>query len=84
MASIRRLLNDGKVVFVTFTKKNGETRRMICTQNLSYIPRSERPKGLVSHDPAQIRVWDVVAREWRSMIYDSITVYEEYGAAVDK
>lgn len=82
MASIRTLLKNGKVVFVSFVKANGEIRRMICTQDLDRIPRVMHPRTGMVYDKSQIRVWDIVAQEWRSMKEDRIHEYEEYRASV--
>ena len=83
MANIRTLLGNGKTVFVTFEKADGSLRRMICTQNMKRIPREYHPRKTgMTYDNAQIRVWDLVAQEWRSMKEDRIQNYEEYQAMV--
>jgi hypothetical protein len=79
---LRDDLRAGKVVFVRFTKKSGEIRNMICTTNLSYIPKTQRPTGNLSYNPSQIRVYDLIAREWRSMIDENVIEFSEYTALV--
>ena len=80
--AIRTLLKHNKIVHVSFIKADGTLRHMICTQDLSRIPRSSHPRNQISYDEAQIRVWDVVAQEWRSMKEDRIKSFEEYKATV--
>jgi len=83
MKKIRTALTDGKTVFVRFEKANGEIRNMICTQNRSLIPPHLHPaKTPMAYDRSQIRVFDVVAQEWRSMIESRILEYSEYTAQV--
>jgi hypothetical protein len=83
MKNLRQLLNSGKTVFVRFEKADGSIRHMICTQNPQMIPKDHRPSGIpMQYDKAQIRVWDVVAKEWRSMREERVQECSEYTAQV--
>ena len=82
MEDIRSLLKQGKTVLVTFTKMDGSRRTMICTQNSERIPKNLRGRTSLRYDERQIRVFDIVADEWRSMIDDRIIKFEEYRAKV--
>lgn len=64
---------DTEAVDLTFIKKNGEERQMICTRNFpllsscpeefDYVP----PKGYGAPDPGdhRVRVWDLQKKAWR-------------------
>lgn len=81
--AIRQVLDIHPVCFIRFEKLNGETRNMICTTHNSMIPKNKRPMGIVSYDTdRQIRVFDIVAQEWRSMIADNVEEIMEYGAVI--
>ena len=82
MSNIRSLLAQGKVVLVTFEKADGSMRTMICTQNSERIPKNAKPRTQMQYDSRQIRVFDLVADEWRSMIEQRIVKVEEYRAKV--
>lgn len=83
MSQLRQLLKSGKTVFVRFEKADGSIRHMICTQNFHMIPKENHPaKNSMQYDKAQIRVWDVVAKEWRSMREERIQEFSEYTAQV--
>ena len=80
--TLRHHLSRGSVVFVRFRKKDGSIRHMICTTNKSYIPVSQQPRHGMTYDPSQIRVYDLVAKEWRSMIEQNVEEFSEYTAQV--
>lgn len=83
MKTLRESLANGNTVFVRFEKANGEIRNMICTQNISMIPRTLHPsKASMVYDRSQIRVFDLVAKQWRSMIESRVVEYSEYSAQV--
>lgn len=75
---IKEMLQGGQVIYVEFTKKNGDKRVMNCTTNLDLIPESEHP----SEDRANyineevVRAYDVDAEGWRSFRVDSVNVLE--------
>lgn len=56
---------------------------MICTQNSERIPKNLPGRtNLTNYNPKQIRVFDLVAEQWRSMIDDRIIKFEEYHGKV--
>lgn len=57
------------VATVTFTKKNGETREMICTLLEQYLP--EVNGNSVFNDEI-VTVWDLEKGAWRSFRTDSV------------
>lgn len=62
------------VAVVTFTKKNGETRVMRCTQNMDRVPTDKHPMGTgTPYTNNQVRVFDLDKEEWRSFLRDSVT-----------
>ena len=75
---IKEMLQAGQVIYVEFTKKNGETRKMNCTTNLDLIPETEHP----SDDRASyiteevVRVYDLDVEGWRSFRVDSVNVLD--------
>ena len=79
---LRSLLCSGKPVFVRFRKMNGDLRDMICTVNPENIPICDLPKGKMVYTEAQIRVYDLVAKQWRSMKADRLVEVHEYTAMV--
>ncbi len=62
-------------VIVTFTKKDGSRREMLCTQcsdlidSLTYS-RSQGPEGIAC-------VWDLEKEAWRSFKFDSVIDYRK-------
>jgi hypothetical protein len=75
---IKEMLQNGQVIHVEFTKKNGETRKMNCTTNLDLIPESEHPSEDRSNyiDEKVIRAYDLDVEGWRSFRVDSVNVLE--------
>ena len=63
---------------VTFLKKNGEERKMLCTLSESLIPTEHLPKPLAEGTAPRKRsedslsVWDLNANGWRSFIYRNV------------
>ena len=64
-------------VKVTFTKLDGEERKMLCTLNEQVVPayssNSEKHRKSSSES---IVVWDMEKAAWRSFRKDSITTWE--------
>ena len=62
-------------VRVSFTKKDGTPRDMLCTLSDSQIPEDKKPKSetTVKFSEEAIRVFDLDKQEWRSFRWDSIT-----------
>lgn len=62
------------VVGVTFTKKDGTERTMMCTLDVDVIPNDFAPKGedkRAKNDEA-LAVFDVEKEGWRSFRWDSV------------
>jgi hypothetical protein len=80
VAELRR-----RIVSVTFTKKDGTPRKMLCTLNEALIPDEHTPKGtgprviVEDEDPENVRVFDVEVNGWRTIIFDNITNVELAG-----
>jgi hypothetical protein len=69
---LKSLLHEG-VTRVTFMKKDGTERKMICTLSESQIPAEKMPKGTGKAKSSDaLAVFDVENQEWRSFRYDSI------------
>lgn len=72
------LFDENAKVEVTFKKKNGDTRIMVCTKNMDLIPTEYHPKPLVEGEepkpPSDVvcSVFDLEANGWRSFRYDSV------------
>jgi len=63
---------------VTFTKKDGDERVLVCTTSLKSIPEENHPtgNGHVTKNPKIHRVFDLEISEWRSFDEDSVTKFE--------
>jgi hypothetical protein len=83
MSQFENKIRKNLVSFVRFTKKDGTIRNMICTVHPIMIPKDKHPNGYGSdYTTEQVRVFDIVAQEWRSMLAKNILEVEEYGAVV--
>lgn len=71
-AEIEKLLAEG-IVYITFTKKNGDERVMKCTTNMEIIPSEQHPTGTGRSYEETKAVYDVIAEGWRSFRWDSVT-----------
>lgn len=62
------------VMELTFTKKNGELRTMVCTRCPEHIPSEATPKGTleIAESSDNVRVFDLEKKAWRSFNYSSI------------
>jgi hypothetical protein len=71
------LLREREVV-VTFTKKDGEERKMTSTLNFDLIPEEFHPKTQVTEDkkedkvPTSLAVYDINAKGWRSFLWANV------------
>ena len=78
--TIRDYLNNYSINVVTFEKKDGSIRNMICTQDFDYIPEKYHPKIEPDSDTKPkknlsdevARVFDFESDGWRSFRYDSV------------
>lgn len=61
-------------VTISFTKKDGTERKMICTLAENKIPSEKMPKnsGKSKSDDA-LAVFDIEKNDWRSFRWDSVT-----------
>lgn len=60
-------------VSITFTKKDGSERTMLCTRFIDAIPADKRPKGDNSTETGDnIRVFDLEKQDWRSFNFTSL------------
>lgn len=79
---LRELLKTD-IVTVSFIKKDGSKREMICTTISDYLPAHETntdsPINFPEHSkphPNLVTVWDLEQGGWRSFKFDSITSIE--------
>lgn len=66
------LLQSEKVT-ITFTKKDGSERKMLCTLAEKQIPSEKMPKNSGKAKSEQsLAVFDLEKQEWRSFRFDSV------------
>ena len=66
-------LTNGETITVTFTKKDGTERVMLCTRNMAAIPEDKHPKGEGKTKAAHLIVaFDLDKGEWRSFGEESL------------
>ena len=77
IAQVKKILAEGKCE-VVFTKKNGETRKMIASTNSDYVkkdlvkPASSKSDNVTPGLLNQIRVYDIEKNGWRSFVFDNL------------
>lgn len=65
------------LIAVTFTKKDGTSRRMLCTKQEDSIPSDKQPKGTGHASTGDaVTVFDLEKQEWRSFNTSNITHIE--------
>ena len=70
---VEQYLNNGETVKVSFTKKDGTERKMLCTRNMNAIPEDKQPKGSGKAKADHIIVaFDLEKGEWRSFSEESV------------
>ena len=78
-ADLKKLLLEN-VMSVTFTKKDGTKREMICTLMAEHLPPVEKQEDNEAKTKKQseesIAVWDLEKKAWRSFRIDSINEYK--------
>lgn len=75
-ADLAAILREQSAV-VTFTKKDGTTRRMLCTlQEGVVVPHEKKTDRTVEPKDDVLPVWDLEANAWRSINIDSIQTIE--------
>lgn len=63
-------------VSISFIKKDGSSREMLCTLSESAIPTDKRPKTQTEASDtigSAVAVFDIQKGEWRSFRWDSVT-----------
>jgi hypothetical protein len=65
------LLRTGNVT-VTFQKKDGEMRDMLCTLREELLPKVEQGRKTDRQNINSLPVFDVNKNEWRAFRYDSV------------
>lgn len=64
---------------VTFTKKDGTERKMLCTLKSEVLPRNDKRDERQRSEEA-LSVWDIEKESWRSFRFDSIKyIYPKSG-----
>lgn len=69
--SLKEMLR-ANVLFVEFTKVNGETRKMECTLKPELLPHSEATKTSRPAPTSSLSVFDTNQNAWRSFRWDSV------------
>jgi hypothetical protein len=64
------------VVRLSFKKKDGETREMLCTLNDDLLPKKEVEAKERKKNPDVLAVWDCEKEGWRSFRIDSIITWD--------
>lgn len=73
---LREYLSEAKLA-VTFTKKDGTSRRLLCTKQMDIIPMDKQPKGTGSTPTGDaVAAFDLEKEEWRSFNTANITRIE--------
>lgn len=70
----RKYLNEG-ICEVTFTKRNGQTRKMRCTTNNDLVPGGLMPSELNEDSGNVLTCWDLDKNDWRSFRIDSVNTF---------
>lgn len=66
------------IATVTFTKKDGSKREMICTLIPDYLPVMSEPNPNIKYGPSPFiaTVWDLEENAWRSFKFESVLSIE--------
>lgn len=73
---LRDYLTEAPIA-VTFIKKDGTSRRMLCTKQSDVIPADKQPKGTGSTPTGDaVAAFDIEKQEWRSFNTSNITRIE--------
>ena len=68
---LKEILHSGEVT-VTFLKKDGTQRKLVCTLKPEFIPEQASTGAERKSNPEVQAVWDLENEGWRSFRYDSI------------
>lgn len=63
-------------ILVEFVKKDGTSRKMLCTRDMDVVPTEHHPKNKSVNDTDYVHVYDLEANGWRSIYPDTITYWE--------
>lgn len=63
------------VAEITFTKKDGSTRIMTCTRDMSRIPSEQHPVGDKPANETTTTVYDLDSDGWRSFKNENLISY---------
>jgi hypothetical protein len=78
----KQYLDNGAVVRLVFTKKDGTERVLVGTRNITMIPSDHHPKGSEqSRKSDTLPVYDLEAQGWRSFKPDSLKAVEVHPPA---
>lgn len=78
ISELRALLSTD-IVTVTFTKKNGDVREMLCTTIADYLPEATSSGTHSKPSEEVVTVWDLEQSAWRSFRFDSIkSIFTDY------
>lgn len=83
--ALKTLVNENHLE-VTFVKKDGTERTMICTTDSGSIPEERYPVGesKVKENTDILRVYDLENDGWRSFRIDSVKSFKVAAVAVSK
>lgn len=70
---ILELFNSNTSLVVTFTKRDGSIREMICTRDPELLPKT---KGMRTPSDEVCTVLDLEKMDWRCFRYDSVLKVE--------
>lgn len=68
-------LHNGSVR-LSFKKKDGETREMLCTLKAELLPTKEDESKEKKKNPDVLAVWDLEKEGWRSFRCDSLIAWD--------
>lgn len=81
ISELRDLLTKD-IVTVTFIKKDGSVREMLCTTMSEYLPKKDNPCAetvFIPRETDTLTVWDLEQNSWRSFRFDSIkSIFTDY------
>lgn len=71
--ALKEMLSQG-FYFIDFTKRDGTSRRLLCTKMMSFIPEEAHPKSDSNRKVNEnaLPVWSLADHGWRSFRLDSI------------
>ena len=63
---------------VTFTKRDGQKRVMICTLKKEYLPEHTNLEEHEHDHTGRVVVWDLEKEDWRAIRFDSILQFDYF------